>query len=70
MLCALPLQTLMAIPGQSKEQVKNAATHRIPPHPVQEEKKKNTKGLGNLKAHLWNLQGDTPYGLTVWGLEL
>lgn len=49
----------MAIPGQSKEQVKNAATHRMPPHPVQE-KKKNTTELGNLKTQLWNLQGDTP----------
>lgn len=34
----LPLWTLMAIPGQSKEQIKNAATHWMPPHPVQEEK--------------------------------
>lgn len=29
-----------AIPGQSKEQMKNAATHRIPPHPVPEGEKK------------------------------
>lgn len=31
-----------AIPGQGEEQIKNAATHRIPPHPVQEGGKNTT----------------------------
>lgn len=40
-------------------------TEYLPTQSKRKKKKKNTKGLGNLKAHLWNLQGDTPYGLTV-----